>query len=77
MKQKEKAFELVAKFSPILPFYSVMDNLNKSKQCAIIAVDELIESTFSKEWYNNNDIIPADYLLTEYWNEVKNEIKKL
>jgi len=48
-----------------------------SKKCTLRTVDELIESTFSKEWYSNNDIIPADYLLTEYWKEVKQEIEKL
>jgi len=64
MTPKEKAFELVAKFSPILPFYSVMDNLNKSKQCALIAVDEIISDN-------------ASIYSQQYWNEVKQEINKL
>jgi len=63
MTPKEKAIELVNKFSPILPFYSVMYNINKSKQCALIAVDEI------------SNIVSFDDL--RYWQEVKQEIKKL
>jgi hypothetical protein len=73
MKPKEKAGELVLKY------YNLWINGNSimAKQCALIAVDEIIKSTFSKKWYEKNKIIPADYLLTEYWEEVKQEIEKL
>lgn len=45
--------------------------LNKSltKQCAIVAVDELIEE---QEKYNNGTFYPSNY-----WDEVKAEIEKL
>lgn len=75
MIPKEKAFELVNKFSPLLPFYSVMDSVNKSKQCALIAVNELIMAftQLSKEEIGTTLI---DYGQS-YWKEVKQEIEKL
>jgi len=74
MTPKEKAEELSIKMCS--PHDVFKPNLASNRK-ALIAVDELIESTFSKKWYDNNDIITADYLLTEYWEEVKKEIKKL
>jgi len=65
MTPKEKARDLVDKFSPILLFYSTMYNVNKSKQCALITV---------------NEILKLYYILTDehkYWQEVKQEINKL
>jgi hypothetical protein len=65
MTPKEKAEELVDKFEN----YSFMDidarisSFESAKQCALIAVDEIIESCIRKfEWY---------------WIEVKQEIEKL
>jgi hypothetical protein len=78
---KEKAAELVEKFK--LHAYTNMfsfrieSNLANAKKCALIAVNENINSTFSKNWYNKKRIIPADYLTTDYWIEVKNELLKL
>ena len=70
MEAKEKANELVNKFSPILPFYSVIDNTNKSIKCALIAVAEILDAI---DWHElespNNEIT--------FWEEVKNEINKL
>jgi len=74
MSPKEKALELSIKMCSPLDVFK--PNLASNKK-AIIAVNELIESTFSVKWYDNNDIIPANYLLTEYWQEVKQEIEKL
>jgi len=80
MTPKEKAEELrdrmylkiPAVYDPTgLPHYPI------AKEMALIAVDEIIKSTFSKKWYEKNKIIPADYLLTEYWERVKQEIEKL
>jgi len=65
MTPKEKARDLVDKFSPILLFYSTMYNVNKSKQCALIAVDEIFQ------------VLPDIQGLWEYWYEVKQEIEKL
>jgi hypothetical protein len=70
MKPKEKALELYNKF------YAVKDGLGKypmcfdtSKQCASIAVDEIINCT-------KNGLGVTVYS-KEYWQEVKNEIEKL
>lgn len=73
MSPKEKANELVRKFSSQLPWYSVKDNLNKSKQCALIAVEELIT-------HSRNTAIVYDLSFDEsenYWTKVKNEIELL
>jgi hypothetical protein len=68
MTPKQKAKELVNKFH-----IKVLDregtsamNEFESKQCALIAVDEIIEVL-------SNDINP----LVNYWQEVKQEIEKL
>ena len=80
MNSKEKAEELVEKFlfmycpSMHPPYLKANE---AAKQCALIAVDEIIESTFSKKWYDKNNIIVSDYLLKKYWQEVKQEIELL
>jgi hypothetical protein len=70
MTPKEKALELYNKF------YGVKDGLGKypmcfdtSKQCALIAVDEIINCT-------KNGLGVTVYS-KEYWEEVKKEIEKL
>jgi hypothetical protein len=66
MKPKEKAYELVTKFC----ITSYRPNVvKKAKQCAIIAVDEII----------NNVLIGIDLASNwgNYWQEVKNELEKL
>ncbi len=45
MTPKEKAKELVSKFSKELPWYNQNDNLRKSKAQATICIDEMIEET--------------------------------
>lgn len=77
MTPKEKAIDLVDKFRIVSYGKYSLPTKNKAKQCALIAVDELINSTFSKNWYNKKRITPADYLTTDYWIEVKNELLKL
>jgi len=59
MTPKEKAALLVLKYM------SKVVSMNLAKECAIIAVDELI--------YDTQDVI--DY--HRYWEEVKQEIEKL
>ena len=54
MTPKEKAKELVLKFKELpqegtLMFYVAFE---LSKQCALIAVDEIIRVTGSKYWYD-------------------------
>lgn len=62
MTPKEKAIELVDKY--------IQTNGNSffAKQCALIAVDEII---------NNDGFTKFDDYLTKYWQEVKQEIEKL
>ena len=70
---KEKAKELINKFIHFLP-----DSGDISKQdiqqCALIAVDELIENHNKMKDFLFSEI---GYLITspEYWQEVKQEIE--
>jgi len=72
MTANEKAKQLISKYSPKLPFYTEKDNLNKSKECALICVDEILDFQINTmKWatdYNGN---------IHYWQEVKEEIEKL
>lgn len=68
MAPKEKAKELVLKFKELpqegtMMFYLAFEI---SKQCALIAVDELI-----------NDRLNSNILYPSFWIEVKQEIEKL
>jgi hypothetical protein len=65
MTPKEKAIELYYIFTMYAPLHS--DN----KQCALIAVDEIIEEV--REYCDDN--FHQDRLV--YWQEVKIEIEKL
>jgi hypothetical protein len=70
---KEKARELVEKmfqFAPLekLPYYS---NHNMAKQCALIAVDEIIDIAY---WEYMESGSKEEKI---YWQEVKREIEKL
>lgn len=54
MTPKEKAKELIDKFARIDGYQDSID-LSKceyEKQCALIAVDELIKETGAKYWYD-------------------------
>ena len=79
-KAKEKAIELVEKFTPLVEYWDFCncelrineDILKDAKQCAIIAVEEIIieyrvlmiETAFCYDQF-------------KYWQEVKTEIEKL
>jgi hypothetical protein len=71
MTSKEKARELVDKFCPLVTTWDCYndsprddeDIILEAKQCALIAVDEII------------NVLPFDNLI--YWGEVKQEIEKL
>ena len=62
MTPKLKAKELVDKFSNVY-IYSYV-----AKQCALVAVDEIILEMDSV-------MLPNPF--KQYWNEIKNEIEKL
>jgi hypothetical protein len=72
MTPKEKAQELVKKYE--IQFLSFGDYLPtiKAKQCALIAVDEIIDSEPQYEWSNDYWKNPNDF-----WQEVKQEIENL
>jgi hypothetical protein len=67
MSEKEKAEELYSQMYRIL-FHTNADPIH-CKQCALIAIDELIEQ---EQKYNNASFYPSNY-----WNEVKTELEKL
>jgi hypothetical protein len=69
MEAKEKAEELVLKFLRVENNTPEWFNTHIAKQCALIAVDEII----------NNVLVGIDLASTwgNYWQEVKQEIEKL
>jgi hypothetical protein len=82
MTPKEKAEELVDKFH-IKVYVSFIENsipsvinalmlYNSAKQCALIAVDEIILANPHSNTFTN-----VEYSTMEYWQEVKQEIEKL
>jgi hypothetical protein len=76
MTPKEKAKELCDKFlrtykvSLYPPFNSATQ---EAKECALIAVDEIIDSYTKEKSYG---YITSDKIIP-YWEEVKQEIEKL
>jgi len=65
MTPKEKAKELKDKFQKQI-FFHITDerlDINEAKECALIAVDEMLNTDY--------------YCGSLYWEEVKQEIKKL
>ncbi len=68
MTPKEKAEELVLnmKLAPD-EFGYINTNVHRHKQCALIAVDEIIEELIETDFANR----------FSYWQEVKHEIEKL
>jgi len=72
LSQKEKAKELVLKFRqlpPSSPYTGVGDG--EAKQCALIAVDEIIQ--LRKGYFDCTNSIQDE----SYWQEVKQEINLL
>jgi hypothetical protein len=82
MTPKEKAKELCNKFlrtykvSLFPPFTMASD---EAKQCALIAVDEIIQTApkLDKRNYKNNCSWVESLCNIDYWQEVKSEIEKL
>ena len=64
---KEKAEELYWKYFQKCADSSYPDNM--AKECALIAVDEIIDALDFNQWQNAKQI--------DYWKEVKQEIEKL
>jgi len=68
MTPQEKARDLVDKYDNTLTY---LESKSKAKQCALIAVEEILNTLYSIPFGNalDNEL--------EYWNEVKQEIEKL
>ena len=83
MTPKEKALELVQRFTKIESFHIhervVFMPLPEAKQCALIAVDEIIEATNMYQYGISNALehIPSKIVKHPYWQEVKQEIEAL
>jgi hypothetical protein len=75
---KEKAEELVLNYMPYVDWNGFNEKraLINAKQCALLAVNEIIDSHNNIQNFLFNEI---GYLITrpEYWQEVKEEIEKL
>ena len=77
---KEKAIELIDKYRSIVKDgQRLISPLIYAKQCALIAVDEIIEATNMYQFGISNDkeSIPPKVVNHPYWQEVKNEIEAL
>jgi len=77
MTPKKKAKELVDKFSLV-----GLQQRNEGIQCALIAVDEILELKETQEEYqiqydNGEWSREIGYRYSKYWQEVKNKIEKL
>jgi hypothetical protein len=70
MTPKQKAWDLNQKFIE-LQHYIENDAWNNSKQCALIAVDEIIAS--NPIAFDEDD----NCIAKDWWQEVKKEIEKL
>jgi len=76
MIPKEKAKELLDKYYIICQeFTEEIQCSIQAKQCALITVDEILETKLLKNRYCG--FVELDKSHIEYWNEVKNEIEKL
>ena len=79
MTPQAKAKELVEKFIGIESGWSdnvVTDDI-QAKQCALIAVDEVLQiRTLTGGWAKGIDF-PINSSMTPYWQQVKQEINKL
>jgi hypothetical protein len=82
MTPKDKAKELVNVYLDItkrsLDIEGWFYDIDIAKQCALIAVDELIEEAcFTDEYIKSVFFTDGYYDRQDYWQEVKQEIEKL
>ena len=82
MTPKEKAKELVDKYSKRAEDLCEYTEYEYDKECALICVDEIIYTTKIKKYKANfigNTLDAKDYTFkySEYWKKVKKEIEKL
>jgi hypothetical protein len=84
MTPKEKAIELVDKFYQTTPNEAWINeplgctqnykSWNQSKQCALIAADEVIEFMEADD-FDSDTCYWANHSKMQYWTEVKQEIE--
>jgi hypothetical protein len=76
MRPKEKAKELINKYHKDYDLLFWDLSWIQAKQCALIAVDEILKSGIEIDYYFDKSI---GYYLSylEYYGEVKQEIEKL
>jgi hypothetical protein len=84
MTPKEKCDELVEKFKDFVLYDFTTDDkpfFDYQKQCALIAVDVILNDIMFWWYTPNKESITGDmiYFITQktYWKEVKTEINKL
>jgi hypothetical protein len=91
MTPKEKAQEIINKFRHYSNGYKwtttvagksvvLVDTemqVNNAKQCALIAVDEILDATKTPTWNPDNWNEQTGFRYNKYWQEVKQEIEKL
>ena len=76
MTPQQKAQELVDKYSKFdFSTLSVIKQREYVKQCALIAVDEMID--YSKIQIDALDYNYSVFVLVKYWQDVKTELEKL
>jgi hypothetical protein len=74
MTPQEKAEELVHRFMLLVRWkMGQEDVLRRAKECALIAVNEILNETSSKHFIIGRNGLSG----SEYWNEVKKQIEKL
>ena len=69
MTPQDKAMELMLRYYELIP----INTISFAKQCALIAVDELIDYSMPSSEFGG---YIQSYTI-EYWQEVKQEIEKL
>ena len=73
MTPKEKAKELYLRYTDALNIRDLQTTANPfAKQCALIAVDEILSDYKNYLMHEN-----TEYKGLKYWQEVKQEIEKL
>lgn len=73
MTPKEQAEILVDEYYQLIGEHIFNGHFDLAKQCALIAVDELINCTLPSCDFGGE----INYLTSEYWEEVKKEIELL
>ena len=80
MTPKDKALELYNKYEQLgRDFTRGVSMKEFAKQCALIAVNEIIEATNMYQYGISNALehIPSKIVKHPYWQEVKQEIENL